>query len=882
MLPPNSIEENENPSKIQLYKLLKLSKIQKLIHSKTAHHKKDISDFNFYCNIGLERRSLVIHFEVFQNETIINQINHMFMKLKLLLLVLLTTMTTLQAQTSGTVSGKVTEKSNHAPISYAMVSLKDNGKIVSGVNTDDNGDFTIKNLALKNYTIEIQYIGFKKYTGSVVLSENQKETSIKIALEEEATQLKGVNVISERSTIEQKLDRKVITVGKDLTTAGATASEIMNNIPSVNVDQNGKISLRGNDNVRVLIDGRPSNIDPAQLLKQIPSTSIKKIELITNPSAKYNPEGMSGIINIVLLRNTNIGFNGSYSGGITFGEATKHNQSLNLNYKNGKVNFYGNAGQNLGTYFFDSSLQRFDQDLYQKIDFKSIADSHLYKIGMDYFIDAQNTISFYTNQSKSNQDVFVDANINYNNNPEISNILQNSRYFGPQKMETYNLAYKHLFKKEGHTLDIEGNFSKYNASQQAHFDTQNSAPDNTVKNVNYTDLNKSHRKLNTVNLDYVNPLDEKTTLELGAEARITKSANDYTSINPANPTEDQLLYYTYDTDIYSAYITFGQKFKKFSYQLGARFESYKAAASFNHGQDKFNDDYITLYPSAHFTYNLNEKNTLQLSYSRRVDRPSLEQTRPIREFSTPMVTTLGNPELRPQFTNSVEVNYTKTLEKGSLNLGIYARGINDQISRVIDTDYNEAVGNKLIVSYTNFDHNTAYGFEASFNYKITKWWDISPSIDYSSINQQGIVFSLNPITNTGTPIDRKITVSAFTSRISSNFKVNKRMSFLLFGLYNGPSDGLQGNSHQMHKMDIGTRYTLLNDKMNISVRFNDVFDTMKYSFDTQYPYPHAGLSTWESQTVYLGLTYNFGGAKINGMNRKQREENNIGSGGGVL
>lgn len=805
------------------------------------------------------------------------------MKLKLLLLALLGVMATMKAQTSGTVSGKITEKSNHAPISYATVSLKENGKIVTGVNTDDHGDFTIKNLALKNYTIEIQYIGFKKYTGSIVLNENQKEATIKIALEEEATQLSGVNIINERSTIEQKLDRKVITVGKDLTTAGASASDIMNNIPSVNVDQNGKLSLRGNDNVRILIDGRPSNIDPSQLLKQIPSTSIKKIELITNPSAKYNPEGMSGIINIVLHKNTNIGFNGNYSGGITIAEAAKHNQSLNLNYKNGKVNFYGNAGQNFGTYFFDSSLQRFDQDVYQKINFTSDVDSYLYKIGMDYFIDTHNTLSFYTNQNKANQNVIVEANIDYNSpDSEIKNVHQNSKYFGPQRTETYNMAYKHLFKKEGHTLDVEGNYSNYNAGQQANFDTQNNAADDTVKNVSYTDSNKTNRKLNTFNIDYVNPLDEKTTLELGAEARITKSENNYTRINPANPTENQLLHYTYDTDIYSAYVTFGQKFKKFSYQLGARFESYKAAANFNEGQNKFNDDYITLYPSAHFNYNLNEKNTIQLSYSRRVDRPSLEQTRPIREFSTPMVTTLGNPELRPQFTNSVEVNYTKTLAKGSLNLGIYARSIHDQISNVIDTDHDEAVGNKMIVSYANFDHNMAYGFEASFNYKITKWWDIKPSIDFSSINQQGIVFSLNPITNTGTPIERKVTFSALTSRISSNFKVNKRMSFLLFGFYSGPSDRLQGNSHEMYKMDIGARYTLLNDKMNISIRFNDVFDTMKYSFDTQYPYPHSGQNTWESQTVYLGLTYNFGGAKINGMNRKEREDNNISGGGGIL
>ena len=805
------------------------------------------------------------------------------MKLKFFLFALLGVIATAQAQNPGTVSGKITEKSNNAPLSYVTVSIKDNGKVVSGVNTDDKGEFIIKNLALKSYTIEIQYIGFRKYVGSVILSENKKEATLKVALEEEATQLKGVNIVNERSTIEQKIDRKVITVGKDLTTAGASASDIMNNIPSVNVDQDGKLSLRGNDNVRVLIDGRPSNIDPAQLLKQIPSTSIKKIELITNPSAKYNPEGMSGIINIILHKNANTGFNGSYSGGITFGETAKYNQSLDLNYKTGKVNFFGNVGQNFGTYFNDGYIKRFDQDILQKLDIKNENDSYLYKIGMDYLIDDHNTLSFYSNQNKSTGKGFVNTDIDYNNgDPNIKNAYQKSKYSGPDDTGTYNLAYKHIFKKEGHTLDFEGNYNTTKKTQNADFDTKNTAPDNTISNIIYNDLIKGDRKLSTLNIDYVNPLNEKTTLEAGAEARITKTGSDYTRINPTDPTENQISNYTYDTNIYSAYVTFGQKYKKFSYQIGTRFESYKVAANLNHGETKFDDDYITLYPSAYFTYNLNEKNTFQISYSRRVDRPSLEQTKPIREFSTPLVTSYGNPELRPQFTNSVEINYTKTLEKGSVTGGVFVRSINDQISRILYPDDTDPNGNKQILSFTNYDSNTAYGFEASFNYKITKWWDISPSIDFSSIKQQGIVFSYDTTTSSSSPIERKITVSAFNARMNSNFKATKRLSFLLFGFYRGGVDGLQNNSKEMYKMDIGSRYTLLDNKMNISVRFNDVFDTMKYAFDAIYPYPQAGQFTWESQTVYLGLTYNFGGAKIKNLQRKQREDNTNKGGGGMF
>lgn len=803
------------------------------------------------------------------------------MKLKFFLLALLGVIATAQAQNTGTVSGKITEKSNGMPISYATVSLKENGKVVSGVNTDDNGDYSFKNIALKSYTIEIQYIGFRKYIGSVLLSDTKKTATINIALEEEATQLKGVNVIAERSTIEQKIDRKVVNVGKDLTTAGASASDIMNNIPSVNVDQDGKLSLRGNDNVRVLIDGRPSNIDPAQLLKQIPSTSIKKIELITNPSAKYNPEGMSGIINIILHKNANTGFNGTYSGGITFGKTAKYNQSLDLNYKTGKVNFFGNVGQNFGKYQNDGLVKRYDQDITQKIDVLNDNDSYLYKIGMDYLINDHNTLSIYTNQNKSTGKGFVDTNIDYNNDdPNFLNVFQKSRYWGPETTGTYNLAYKHIFKKEGHTLDFEGNYSDTKEDQNASFDTQTTASDNSTNSVVYDDVIRADRKLGTFNVDYVNPLNEKTTLEAGAEARITRTDNDYATGNPlaATPSSN----YTYDTDIYSAYVTFGQKYKKFSYQVGARFESYKVQTNLNHGESKFDDDYITLYPSAYFTYNLNEKNTIQFSYSRRVDRPSLEQTKPIREFSTPLLTSLGSPDLRPQFTNSVEVNYTKTLEKGSFTAGVFFRSINDQISRVLYPDNTDPSGNRQILTFTNFDHNTSYGFEASFNYKITKWWDISPSIDFSSINQQGVVYVFDPKENESSPENRTVTVAAFNGRMNSNFKANKRLSFLLFGFFRSGVNGVQNNSHDMYKMDIGSRYTLLDNKMNISVRFNDVFNTMKYAFDSVYPYPVTGQFKWESQTVYVGLTYNFGGGKIKNLQRKQRDDNTNKDGGGMF
>lgn len=801
------------------------------------------------------------------------------MNLKLLLLCFFASILSMQAQKNGSLSGKVTDK-NNVPISYASIVLKESGKIITGGITDDNGTYEIKNLDLKDYTVEIQFIGYKTLVAKADFTSGQKNINLgKTALEEEATELSGVNVIAEHSTIEQKIDRKVINVGKDLTTAGATASEIMNNIPSVNVDQEGKLSLRGNENVRVLIDGKPTNIDAAQLLKQIPSTSIKKIELITNPSAKYNPEGMSGIINIVLHKNANDGFNASINAGLTIAKTPKANSSIDLNYRTGKVNFFGNYGNNFGNQYNDGYVHRTDSLSEQILDMKNVNKTHLFKVGMDYYINDHNTISVYTNQNYFSGDGFIDTF--YTNYVPERNLSSSDVYLKDNNTGAYNLAYKHLFAKEGHTLDFEVNYNDTENTQDISFETDRE-PFNAASPLffNHDDI-LDERKSTTVNLDYVNPLSEKSTLELGAESRTTRTDNQFNS----NRDGVENFNYTYDLDIYSAYATFGQKFSKISYQLGARFESYQVNAAYN-GSEAYKDDYFTLYPSAYFTYTPSDKNSYQLSYSRRVDRPSLEQTKPSPEFSTLKFTSVGNPKLDPQFTNSVELNYTRSFDKnkGSITGGVFYRLINDEITRVLypDPNPNKPQGSQ-IMTFENYDNNTAYGFELSANYKITSWWDVQPAIDFSSIKQQGQVSVLRP----GTPdtfdatiID--ITANAFNARMNSNFKATKTVRFNLFGFYRGGVDGVQFNSKPMYKIDGGVRFSMLNNKASLSIRFNDIFDTMRFAFDGEHPYPQSGQFTWESQSIFIGFNYMFGTGKNRALQRKQREDNTKQNSGGMF
>jgi DNA/RNA endonuclease YhcR with UshA esterase domain len=333
-----------------------------------------------------------------------------------------------QQNNPGIIKGKIIDKNSNEPVGFSTVSVLEGQKPVAAISTKEDGSFEIKNLELKSYILKVNFIGYMDASRTITLSEENKEINIgNITLESNANTIETVSIVKERSTIEQKADRKVVTIGKDLIASGTTASEIFNNIPTVSIDpQTKELSLRGNSNVRVLIDGKPTNIDAGQLLQQIPSASIKQVELITNPSSKYNPEGNSGIINIILNKNTQKGFNGNITTGYTFGITPKTNQSLNLNYKVGKVNFYTNYGFNHGKNrsfgFVESDRPSLENR--QDFNFANTNTSHLAKIGIDYYINDNNTLSFFTNWNIADGKGNSNTNINYYNNATFADELQ--------------------------------------------------------------------------------------------------------------------------------------------------------------------------------------------------------------------------------------------------------------------------------------------------------------------------------------------------------------------------------------------------------------------------------------------------------------------------
>ena len=791
----------------------------------------------------------------------------------------------------GSISGKVIDASLNQPLPYVNVVIKNSkGDIVTGGITLEDGTFKITKIPEGNISVTIQYIGYKSVVKEITINKSNRKVDFgEIKLEEEAAGLDAVTIIAEVSTIQQKVDRKIITIGKDLAASG-TASEIMVGIPSVSIDpQTGDISMRGNSNVRVMVDGKLSNIPTAQLLKQIPSTSIKSIELITNPSAKYNPEGMSGIINIVLHKNTMVGFNGSTTVGLSYEKEPKFNSSIDMNYRNGKFNLYGSYSNNISKNVNYGFIDRIEQNVLQNIDILDDRKSHVFKVGLDFYLNDKNTISVFTNQNlfSGGTDAITDIFFSdpaFNQSQDIIND-------GDNTSQQYNFDYKLDFNKEGRNLELEVDYNIYDGDSRT---------DNTFFGLmvrpNYFEITDTERDRTTINLDYVDPLSETTKLELGLQARLFNNTINYESDgrsqNVLNNYIPTTTYFDYNRDIYSVYATYSKKFEKWTYQIGLRAETVNVETlALDTDLETnvttsipFNNDYFEIYPSAFFTYTPTEKNSYQLSYSRRVDRPGVGQVNPLPEFSTPLISKFGNQRLLPQFTNSFETNYTRKLKKGSITTGLFYRIINNEISTVILLD--RADFNRLTITDDNFDNTTAYGFEFSTNYRPVKWWSINGSFDFYSQTQRSISERLTAPIETATENDIVLeTVEvdnlAWNFRMYNNIKISKSLSFTAFGFYRGKNKSIQFDVDPMYFVNLGMRYSFIDSKATFSLSYNDIFNTMHFEADANRPFRQDVEFNWESHTIAASLTYRFGGGKYRAKSRKRRD-NDEKSGGGLF
>lgn len=783
----------------------------------------------------------------------------------------------------GVISGIIIDATLNEPMPYVNVIVKSiEGEIITGGITQENGTFKIDKIPEGKFNVTAQYIGYKSETKEVTISKGNYKVDLgRIMLEESASALDEVTVTAEVSTIQQKVDRKVITIGKDLATTG-TASDIMIAIPSVNVDQQtGNISLRGNQNVQVMVDGKLSNIPAAQLLRQLPSNSIKQIELITNPSAKYNPDGLSGLINIVLKKNVNVGFNGNLNVGLSYQREPKFNSSIDMNYRNGKFNLYGNYGNNISENQTDVSIAQIANNSLQTIDILDGRDSHLFKVGVDFYLNEKNTVSFFTNQNLFNGDNLVITDLDFINNP-INNQDQVINSLNDNNSSQYNFDYKLDFAKEGHNIELEVDYNTFNNDIDTNnlFSGANARP-------NFLEFTDTERDRTTINLDYVNPLSETTKLELGLQARLLDTRLLYNSDarvrNMMGDFIPSATDYDYNRDIFSAYASYSKKFEKWSYQLGLRAENVTVdALAIDTDLDAnvttlfpFENDYFELYPSAFFTYNPSEKNSYQFSYSRRIDRPGVGQVNPIPEFNTPLVSQFGNQNLQPQFTNSVELNYTRQFKKGSITAGTFFRVIEDEINQAVFIDRSDLDSGRIILTFDNFDNTTAYGIELSSSYRPTKWWSINASFDLYSQTQEGIAETIDPTLPNPTEMDIQTNITEvdnviYNFRAFNNFRVNKNLTFTAFALYRGKNRGLQFEIDPIYLLNLGMRYNFIPNG-TFSLNFNDVLGTQEISILGDRPFLQTASVSPEFRTVSASILYRFGGGKYRAKSRKNRD-----------
>ncbi|HKJ07087.1 MAG TPA: outer membrane beta-barrel family protein, partial [Flavobacteriaceae bacterium] len=300
--------------------------------------------------------------------------------------------------------------------------------------------------------------------------------------------------------------------------------------------------------------------------------------------------------------------------------------------------------------------------------------------------------------------------------------------------------------------------------------------------------------------------------------------------------------------------------------------NYEVEGQFVKGNEiaNYSDEIFTVYPSAFLTYNPSEKNQFQLSYSRRVDRPSIGQVNPIREWSTPQITSVGNPNLKPQFTNSYEFNFTNQFKKGSFTVGTFYRRVNDAINRVLNVDPLDE--NKVEMSFSNTDSNDRYGFEFSTNYRLAKWWRANASLDLYTQKESGIA--------NGNQLE--VTNNSLNFRVSNSFKASKNLRFQLFTLYRGGGESIQFKVDPMWMMNVGASLTVLKGKGSLNFRVNDIFEGMKFKFESENPYPQQGQFNWESRTAYVGFMYRFGGGKNKAKARKNRDNNEVQNSGGFF
>ena len=686
------------------------------------------------------------------------------------------------------IKGKVIDGTTGLPLDYATITIlsqKDSSLITGGI-TDEKGMFTIET-KMGKYFAQIDFLAFQTKTiDQIPLGKGQLLADLgTISLDADSHTLGEIEVRAEKSQMQMSLDKRVFNVGKDLANTGASAEDILDNVPSVAVDVEGNVSLRGSGNVRILIDGKPSGLvgsDSGSGLRSLPSNLIDKIEVVTNPSARYEAEGSTGIINIVLKKDKKKGVNGSFD--VTTGAPANYGVGVNMNFRREKVNFFVNYGlsyrRNDGGGFTYQERLTDDavliQDQIRDHDRGGWANS--IRFGTDYYINKYNTLTGSFLYRKNNEDnlsniLYKDfiGSSDFNDLQEVTTRTDNEKE--DEKAIQYSLNYKKTFDKKGQELTANFQFEEDSETENSDYVEQyfdrNNAPLNRADLLQESN-NAESEKQYLLQIDYVNPIGKDGKFELGLRSSIRDIRNDY-EVNEFDDNVWQPLLdfrdnplsnnFKYDEDIHALYAIFGDKKGKFSYQFGLRGEYSQVVTELVETNELNDRNYFNLFPSAFLNYEFSEQDAIQLSYSRRIQRPRFWYLNPFFTFSDARNQRTGNPNLDPELTHSIEMGHIKYFDKGTITSSAYYRYSEGTIARGIRTVLNDQ---QTLSRPENLKDEHAYGLEFTISYNPYKWWRVNSDLNF-----------FRAITD-GTNVQEGLTADTYTmrGRLTSRMTVAKK------------------------------------------------------------------------------------------------------------
>jgi outer membrane receptor protein involved in Fe transport len=789
-------------------------------------------------------------------------------------------------QKIGTLTGTVLDSLSGLPLDYVSVklySVKDSS-VKAGVYTNEKGSIYLEEIPLGKYYIKILFSGYKTKTLENVnftLEKPIKDIG-KIGLNfDKGIDLEEVKVIGKKELLINNIDKKVYNVDEDLSVRGGTVNDILNNLPSVEIDQEGKISLRGDGNVTILIDGRPSSISGGNgrsFLESLPANSIERIEIVTNPSSKYDPDGTSGIINIVLKKNKLKGINGNVT--LSGGTGNDHNATAGISIRNAKVNLYGNYSYKYyeGYRNSESEIERNLSDNYFKLAQNrtgtDLMINNTARFGSDFYINDRNTLGFSSTFNLGSRERKGDLfNYQYSIDQEIEKywIRSSSDPSESQSMD-FNLNYKIDFKEDRGNIMFDVNHSIGKEAMLGLYseDYITSFMQNDIRQDLFQDL-KNDEKFNvtTAQIDVIRILPKNIRLETGVKAILRDSYVDTYSQTQDTITklyfEDTLSNFEYEylEEIFSVYANVGQQIKKFKYQGGLRAERALQAPNLISDTLSFKNEYYNIFPTAFIKYELNKANELSFSYSRRINRPNSENLNPFTSYADPFNLRRGNPELTPEFINSFDFGYTFNKEKISLTASFFYRQTKDVISRIKYFYDNGASA----VSYGNIQSSQSIGPELIVNYKPKSWFKNVFSLNGSSVKFTDNVSEID-FNNSGFFWSAKYTGTIEFWKKTASIQVNAR--------YNSPIVRPQGIVQPRASVDISGEKSLKNNKWAIGFRFTDVFDTKEFRLN--FEQESIALNQYmrfkqNTRRFYINLSYKFGKYEI-------KKARNSGEGGG--